>query len=520
VACDRRNLTRLGGSKGIVFQMNMNQLSRLAIQASVLLWCLFGTGTTWSRPTTPGEAELVVSGWLTRNPEPLGAMLGRSVSAVDTIVDDVGAPIYYVVRLAPSGLAIVPADDRIEPILAFVEGQTYDPAGGDPLSALVQRDLVGRLARVRAESTASGTLNAQSASEPQLRWDALVGQAGTAVRQLSIQGQAPVSDVRVAPLIGTRWAQGNVCGGHCYNYYTPDHLVCGCVATALAQVLHYHRHPAEGIGRREFGIEVEDIARTAWTRGGDGNGGPYLWEKMPLDPGCDIKAEQRRAIGALCYDAGVAVGMNYSRTGSGADALEIGDALTTVFGYANAVKGLNNGDNITSGLSAMINPNLDAGHPVILGISGQSGHAIVADGYGYDDAPVKTLYHHLNMGWAGYGDAWYDLPDIRDYNAVDVCTYNIFVSERGEIISGRATDPLGRPLAGVVVSVVQRSGTYEATTNAKGIYALRGLPSNATLKVLAGKPHMTFSEQTVRTGQSLSGPALAGTDGVSISPQR
>ena len=51
----------------------------------------------------------------------------------------------------------------------------------------------------------------------------------------------------------------------------------------------------------------------------------------------------------------------------------------------------------------IINPNLDAGCPVMLGID-PIGHAVPCDGYGYD---LSTLYHHLNYGWSGNFNAWY-----------------------------------------------------------------------------------------------------------------
>ena len=59
----------------------------------------------------------------------------------------------------------------------------------------------------------------------------------------------------------------------------------------------------------------------------------------------------------------------------------------------------------------MINPNLDARFPVLLGIIDPQaiGHEVVVDGYGYTSA---TLYHHLNLGWSGTADAWYNLPTI------------------------------------------------------------------------------------------------------------
>ena len=73
--------------------------------------------------------------------------------------------------------------------------------------------------------------------------------------------------------------------------------------------------------------------------------------------------------------------------------------LVSTFKYANAVKAYNSGNNIGDGLIEMLNPNLDAKDPVILGIKkGLSGHAVVCDGYGYNSL---TLYHHLNRGWSG-----------------------------------------------------------------------------------------------------------------------
>ena len=37
------------------------------------------------------------------------------------------------------------------------------------------------------------------------------------------------------------------------------------------------------------------------------------------------------------------------------------------------------------------------------------GHEVIVDGYGYNSA---TLYHHLNLGWTGMADAWYNLGNL------------------------------------------------------------------------------------------------------------
>ena len=122
-------------------------------------------------------------------------------------------------------------------------------------------------------------------------------------------------------------------------------------------------------------------------------------------------------------------------------------ALKNTFAFRNGISGANNGRNVGTGLADMINPNLDAEYPVILGILGRTGHAVVADGYGYDASTrIKTLYHHVNMGWGGHEDIWYNLPDIGNYDTIPVCIYNIFPEGTGEIISGRVTDASGQPI--------------------------------------------------------------------------
>ena len=215
----------------------------------------------------------------------------------------------------------------------------------------------------------------------------------------------------------------------------------------MAQLMYYHRYPAAGIGQRLFTITVLDKEQPAFTRGGDGAGGPYQWDEMVPAPDCTITAAQRQAIAALCYDAGVAVRMSYAPEGSGSDAFAVTAALKSTFAFRNGISGANNGRNVGTGLADMINPNLDAEYPVILGILGRTGHAVVADGYGYDASTrIKTLYHHVNMGWGGHEDIWYNLPDIGNYDTIPVCIYNIFPEGTGEIISGRVTDASGQPI--------------------------------------------------------------------------
>jgi len=176
--------------------------------------------------------------------------------------------------------------------------------------------------------------------------------------------------------------------------------------------------------------------------------------------------------------------------------------------YSNAVRGREEDVTISrEALNDMVNSNLDAGYPVILGIikdDSEAGHAVVADGYGYD---FSTLYHHINMGWNGRDDIWYNLPEIdysvSDYfNVIHGCIYNIYTYGTGEIISGRITDMSREPVSGATVIARGWGGPYTAETNENGIYALVKVNANSTYTLSVIKPGYGFAEREVTTGRS------------------
>ena len=471
----------------------------------------------YARPMTKQQAEKAVKGWLKLDPNPLRTPLGNKVSKVDVYTDDNEQPTYYVIYLQPSGFVIVPADDMVEPIIAFTDDGIFDPSEDNPLGALVSRDIPGRMSAVRElQATISAEEQKQLTTDQEAlqkacfkaqdKWNKF--HTVSADEKTKIAELSSISDIRVAPLLQSKWSQSGVCGEACYNYYTPPYedgdfsnYVCGCTATAIAQLIRYHEYPTSGIGVNEFTIYIEGASTTATTRGGDGSGGPYNWGQMVLVPSCGITLAQRQAIGALCYDVGVSVNMNYGPSGSSAGLLKAKDRLPDTFGYSNAIAGFDGSDLSGPGLNGMANPNLDSGHPVLLAIwSESSGHAVVADGYGYDSS---TLYHHINMGWGGGADAWYNLPDILSYNSIDDCIYNIFTTGSGEIISGRVTDDVNNPIIGATVTGVRTGGgTYNDTTDSNGIYALAKVPSASTYTISVTKFGYSFTDQNVATGTS------------------
>jgi hypothetical protein len=514
-------------------------MKRIGVILTVLLVVLqLCSDDILARPTTRQEAEKAVIGWLKVNPRPLGAALGQQVKKIETYTDDWGNPLYYIVYLQPNGFVIVPADDLIEPIIGFVQDGVYDPSLTNPLGALVTNDLNGRAQLARAGKLVR-TKGADGVSvDPQGKWNKFAGVAEAPAKDsntIGLLGIPGIDDVRVAPFVQSKWSQTTCCSAACYNYYTPgdtnngqgtpgstSNYPCGCVATALAQIMRYFQWPNTGIGPNSFSIKIRGATYSRSTRGGDGAGGAYNWGDMSLVPDCNTTLAQRQAIGALCHDAGVGISKLYAGDGytnyyhnypgyppetiAYTHSAKIG--LKSTFKYSNAVYGYNDGNNITD-VNNMVNSNLDAHLPVCFGIhgGGDVGHEVVCDGYGYN---AGLMYHHLNMGWANSQTAWYNLPDINSYptsyNSVYETIYNIYKLGDGEVISGRVTDPAGNPISDVNVNRILYplpSVIVTHHTNANGIYSFYGVNSDSNFGIWADKAGYVFPGSTmIHTGHS------------------
>lgn len=428
---------------------------------------------------TSAQARTAVDNWLYRDPAPLEARLGGSTLDATTYKDAAGVPLFHAVPLKGGGFVVTSADDVIHPVIAFSEGSNLVADAGNPLWALLNKDLSQR----RAAVTALRGRQAQAISDPteaEKEWASLlVG------RQVQPLGLTSVSDVRVAPIVLSHWGQSTVSGFwknyNCYNYYTPNNYPCGCVATAMAQIMRKHCFPTSSVPAKTFSCRVNGALTDLTMKGGF-----YSWGNMTLlpDEGFDTAPSEtiRAAIGKLCYDAGVSVEMQYAADKSCAYSTYVPGAFIDVFGYASAYcydgwRGFSE-DTICSALLS----NLDHGFPVYIAISGDpEKHAVIADGYGFNSG---ARYIHLNMGWnqngnGGYQNAWYNVPRVDTtvgvFTALDGIVYNIFPDSEKMLVSGRVLDLAGAPATNVTVLALDwYTGQIcrTAKTNSKGIYTL------------------------------------------------
>lgn len=405
-----------------------------------------------------------------------------------------GTNLFHLVALDGGGFVTIPADDALPPILGFsTSGELPDEDPANPFWALVGADAEAALARPE------NAIRAAAASNP-------------------VTSDSGIDDLRVAPLVQSKWDQSTVGEKKVYNYYTPNGYVCGCVATAMAQLMRFHQFPTAAIAPKTFccaknnvPIDLTMIGKT------------YDWGNMPLIPNSSITDIQCEAIGRLCYDAGVAAHMAYNTTYNGGSSAYVQfahDFLTSTFNFASAESYITETTVSESQIYAGILANLDAGFPVLLGIftASNAGHAIVADGYGYADG---ALYCHLNMGWSGSCDYWYVLPIVSaksyKFTQVGAITYNIFPHSVGELVTGRVLSPSGDPVEGAEVkakisyktgrfSLITRTMTTNVTTSSSGHYAIfapTGTSSTVTLSASYGR-WVSTNSATAKTSASKS----------------
>ncbi|MBR1608717.1 MAG: C10 family peptidase [Kiritimatiellae bacterium] len=431
---------------------------------------------------------------------------GASYVAADATVRPVvsgGETVAHVVDLAGGGSVLMAADSEQSPVIAFSPSARLSLDEGSPLLALVEK----RVAR-------------RSAAGFKSRWDSLLSaKAPAAAAAKGIRETSDlIDDVCVAPMLSTKWGQAEVEfyaeaddgeGGssyvlvtqNVYNVHTPNNWVCGCVATAMAQIMYFNRWPEEPIPQFTSEISVGG----AWKRITFPAREPewtFDWDSMAEIPeesfpemDEDARTTAADAVGWLTYVCGLSVHMMYTDDESGSYAAHAAAALRDRFGYACARSVASYNGLPYSDMVRTIGSNLDLGLPVLLGISGNmGGHAIVCDGYGYVTDGGKhdpTLYYHLNMGWDGQNDVWYALPaiDVREgagFSEVDDIVFNIFKEDvygnggLDEIFSGRVLGSDGAPVAGLTVKLLATSHSDDAeetsfstVSSDRGVYAFR-----------------------------------------------
>ena len=199
----------------------------------------------------------------------------------------------------------------------------------------------------------------------------------------------------VQPLLKSKWGQD-------YPYSKQTQYVTGCVATAVAQVMYYHKWPAQGKGQESYKVTFDNTVRSA-----DFTKSHYDWDNMLPDYNRrNVTAKQEDAVALLMNDVGIATNMQYTDRVSGTQSYMAVRALRNYFDYDAAL--VTRFDEGEDNFIEIVKKELRNGFPLY--ISGESktggGHAWVCDGFDKEDR------FHMNFGWNGQANGYYSLATL------------------------------------------------------------------------------------------------------------
>ena len=292
-----------------------------------------------------------------------------------------------------SGFVLLPADDAVRPILAYSTTGAFPTENIPPQVQVFLQQYVDMVEYARGHNLPQ---------HPD--WKR--------------QGSQAKEGGGVGPLLTTAWGQY-----YPYNTLCPDdpiadppiQCVTGCAATATAQIMRYWQWPSQGWGQHEYTCYANGY-RLIGTLSEQFDTVHYQWDLMPDVLDTLSSEAEIYAVSRLMYDCGVAMEMNYSRDGSGAQpwsswsptAPSAGQALRTHFRYHPTLRYVDRDDYTDSEWLDMMQAELDAARPILYCATEASlgAHAIVVDGY---DGERRL---HFNFGWNGLFDGFYAIDSI------------------------------------------------------------------------------------------------------------
>ena len=257
-----------------------------------------------------------------------------------------------------NGFVIVSGDDQTEPILGYVEGAQFN----------------------------------EDEMPENMKW--WIGEYERQIKYLqdhNIQQVQYVLDApSVNPLTTSDWSQTEPYNNKC-PLVNGTRAATGCLATALAQVMYYHKWPQDATTEipayrtQTNRIQMPKLSATT-----------FDWDNMKNSYNGNYTTAQGNAVATLMLYCGQANYMDYDPQGSGASEFSVVNALVNYFGYDESAQLTGRTDITVEEWENMVYFELANSRPVFYcGQSTGGGHAFVCDGY-----DGNGLFH-ISWGW-GY----------------------------------------------------------------------------------------------------------------------
>lgn len=235
-----------------------------------------------------------------------------------------------------------------------------------------------------------------------------------------------VSEI-VSPLLKSRWGQAFP-----FSNETPivdgRSTACGCVATAIAQIMYYWKWPNQGHGEKEYISRTHKISlKSDFSR-------PFRWDYMKSfydrEDKSGISYEEINEISYLLQQCGIISEMDYTNSGSGAYPSEAVLGMARYFDYKQTtLRTFSTSEMEEEKFISLLKKELDMKRPVL---SAGGGHEFVCDGYDSAD------YFHFDWGEYGYDNGFFKINSSHSHigpNELSVITGIMPMSVAGEAVA-------------------------------------------------------------------------------------
>lgn len=360
----------------------------------------------------------------------------KNLQRCAAVIADGSDTLLYIFN-AENACVVISGDKRVPPVLAFSDHQLYNAEDVIPPVKMWLDNYQQQLRQLKSQPVTQ---------------DLHAGWRHLAEGRSAFKGTS-----EVLPLMKSHWGQGTF-----YSYYCPrdfqgenNHVVTGCVATAMAQLIYYYRFPETGIGSYSYADS------TYGEQSADYGNTHYEYSAM-----CDDPTSVNLAISTLMYHCGVGVDMVYGPDGSGMYNHSAARVLRTFFKYSPETEYVFR-DSTDLNWDSLIVSHLHRNMPLYYaGWSNPNinGHGFICDGY---KMVGNNYYYHFNFGWDGSADGYFYT------NALNLSGTNFNLAQ--ELIINAYPDttlyeyPVAQPLTGTKV-LTSVAGSFTDGTQAFDLY--------------------------------------------------
>ena len=298
----------------------------------------------------------------------------QALKLAQKVLSEEGDPLYYVFNLEENGYVIVSGNDVATPILGYSDEGSFDM--NNIPEAL--KCLLNNYENQIEFASAQGVSKAKQLNSD---WD------------------------DISPMIETKWNQGGPYNSLCpidpaYN----KRSMVGCVGVAIGQLMYYHKWPKVGTGSVSYQWQNQTLSA-------DFSKVIFDWDDMELSYN-NAAYDSNNPVAELLYNCALAAEANFGYEET--DASYTLETLSDYFGYKDKIKYLSLEDTSVDDFEAVVYHELANSRPVIFDAASVLldsddnqfvGHAMVIDGF-------EDGYFHINFGWGGNDDGYFQLAAI------------------------------------------------------------------------------------------------------------